>query len=371
MKTVFTPWRPILAGIWMALIAFPLFSQSIQNGSVTGSPAANSGIQNGLAPPWSRCNFSPDLCDVGRPSYLTTSAVTPAPSPDGGTWLGVAALGECAETFIFGLTPGQSYTLYFCGANFGTGSSYNGVLAEPQITVGASVQSFSIPQAASVWTAYSMNFTANATTMMLQVTHPSGPNAYASLDGFNLTGNVCNPVILPAGIENFSATAQQCKVALDWSIPADYPATGFELQRSLDGQAFTTFRELPADGQLQYRSWDRFPEENGYYRLRILHEDGHVAMSKVLQVDGKCQSQHMELAPNPIEQGSTAQIKLFSEKDNASVRVFDLSGQLMYRADVQGKGGTWQTHDLPCAEWPAGVYQIVGSWGATQRLVIQ
>lgn len=111
-------------------------AQLVTNGSVSGAPCANSGINVGNAAGWSGCGFSPDLCCLAMPSYVASSSVTPVVSPDGGTWLGLAALGECAQTTITGLTAGQTYTLYFCGACFGTGTSiYNQGPSLPRISV--------------------------------------------------------------------------------------------------------------------------------------------------------------------------------------------------------------------------------------------
>lgn len=183
--------RIILAFVAI-LISLSGFAQTVNNGSVTGAPAANSGIGAGNAPGWTVCGYSPDLCDLSRPSYLTTSGVPAVLSPDGGTWLGLAdvgsGLGECAQTTITGLTVGQTYTLYFCGANFGSGSSiFNGSPATPTVTVGAATQTYSIPMA-SVWIPLSLTFTATSPTMTLQASnyHPSSNFSYASLDGFNL-----------------------------------------------------------------------------------------------------------------------------------------------------------------------------------------
>ena len=95
-------------------------AQLVTNGSLTGAPCANSGITSGNAAGWSTVSFSPDLCCLAMPSYIASSAVAAAVSPDGGTWLGIAALGEVAKTTITGLTISQTYTLYFCAAYMAT-----------------------------------------------------------------------------------------------------------------------------------------------------------------------------------------------------------------------------------------------------------
>ena len=166
------------------------FSQTVTNGSVTGAPVGNNLIGPNC-PNWNVCGFSPDLCDVGFPSYTGNSQVAPSPSPDGGSWLGMAAvgsgIGECAETTITGLTVGQSYTLCWYGANFGTAALFNGSPSNPTISVGATSITISIPQVANVWTQYTLPFVATAATMPLVCNLPGGDNSYCGLDGFTIS----------------------------------------------------------------------------------------------------------------------------------------------------------------------------------------
>src|SRR5690606_38181705 len=131
-----------------------------------------------------------------------------SPSPDGGSWLGMAAvgsgIGECAETTITGLTVGQTYTLCWWGSNFGTGALFNGSPSNPTISVGATSTTISIPQVANVWTQFTLSFTATATTMPLQCNLPGGNNSYCGLDGFTIavpgaTATWTNPSPLCSG----------------------------------------------------------------------------------------------------------------------------------------------------------------------------
>ncbi|MEO9534221.1 MAG: gliding motility-associated C-terminal domain-containing protein [Crocinitomicaceae bacterium] len=163
------------------------FAQTVTNGSVTGAPVGNSQLNNAAG--WTVCGFSPDLCDTGFPSYSGNSQVAVSASPDGGSWLGMAAVGagECAQTTITGLTAGNTYTLCFYGACFGTGTSiFNQGPSNPEICVGGTCQTVVIPQAANTWTLYTMTFTATAPTETLSCTL-TGDNSYCGLDGFTIS----------------------------------------------------------------------------------------------------------------------------------------------------------------------------------------
>ena len=109
----------LLVIIGLLVNSTSLFGQTVTNGSVTGAPVGNSQLNNAAG--WSVCGFSPDLCDTGFPSYSGNSQVAVTPSPDGGSWLGMAAVGsgECAQTTVTGLTAGNTYTLCVYGGCLG------------------------------------------------------------------------------------------------------------------------------------------------------------------------------------------------------------------------------------------------------------
>lgn len=349
------------------------YAQVVNNGSITGSPAANSGINAGNAPGWSGCSFSPDLCSVTFASYTGNSQVPRVASPDGGTWLGVAALGECAQTTITGLTVGNSYTLYFCGANFGTGALYNAANVTINVTVGATIATFNIPQVANTWNPYSMNFTANAATMTLRVQAPSGSNGYGSIDGFNLTGSICNPVILPSTLESFSGALVDCQARLDWEIPNDYVVEKFEIERSQDGEHFEKVGMVPSQpsSQANYRFTDPQPLPQGSYRLRIFHADGHVAESKAVQVEGNCQGSGIQVLPNPVAAGAIAHVRYYAGSRSTRFVVTNVNGQVMRTVETDSEIGAWNELELDTQNWGAGLYLIQGSNGGTAKLILQ
>lgn len=348
-----------------------LEAQVVNNGSVTGSPAANSGIQAGNAPPWDRCSFSPDLCSVTFASYTGNSQVPRVASPDGGTWLGVAALGECAETTISGLSVGSSYTLYFCGANFGTGSLYNGPNVNILVQVGTASQNYNIPMVANIWNPYTLNFTASATTMNLLVTAVSGSGGYGSLDGFNLVGNICNPVILPEALEGFAGELKDCQAHLQWEMPLDYEVETFEIQRGNSGGEFQTVDKIAYTSSGTYTYVDPFPITEGRYRLRLVHADGHIAESSVIHVSGNCHGQGLEVLPNPVEAGQLASLRFFSREGSTTLVISNMKGQVVRRLQPQGIAGEWNDAQLNTLDLEAGVYIVKSSDGGIAKMVIQ
>ena len=355
----------------LCLFSLQLQAQVVTNGSVTGAPAANSGINAGNAAGWTGCGFSPDLCSTALPSYSGNSQVPRIASPDGGTWLGLAALGECAQTTITGLSPGTTYILRFCGANFGTAALFNGSPATPVVTVGAASVTLSIPQIANTWNPYQLIFTATAATMNLVCTHASGSNSYASLDGFNLTGSLCNPIILPVDFLRFNAEFENCKVVLDWEGPDDEFTNAYEVQRSADGELFETLERLPMNGQKTAQWVDPFPLESAFYRIRMYNETGRVAESPIVPITGKCEMPTVIVLGNPVMHAAMAQIKFTAEKSSTRIRLIDASGREAALYDVPTLAGSWNEFAMPVLHLRAGAYVVHTSDGAMARMIVQ
>jgi hypothetical protein len=325
-------------------------AQLVTNGSITGAPCANSGINGGNAAGWSGCGFSPDLCCLTMPSYVASSSVTPVVSPDGGTWLGLAALGECAQTTITGLTISNTYTLYFCGACFGTGTSiYNQGPSLPKITVGASAVTFNIPMTASTWYRYSMTFVATAATMTLRCEHVTGSVSYASLDGFSLNpASPCGPIALPIELVSFGATYNKGNkhTEIKWVTSMEENVDYFEIQKSKNAIEFkTVYITNPKEGlagQLkEYFASDDNTADDGvvYYRLMTVDKDGSKSYSPLADVKISGAQGKFEIFPNPASR--TVNLRFESESDEDwTLKMISREGSLIQsyplKADVSG-----------------------------------
>lgn len=325
-------WYPINFIFLLILSSFS-YSQAVTNGSVTGAPAANSAISAGNAPGWTTASGSPDLCNVGFPNYTTTPGLTPCPSPDGGTWLGLAAIsaGERAQTTITGLTVGSTYTLAFYGSCFGTGSGiFNGTPALPQVCVGATCQSYSIPRVACVWNNYTLTFTATAATMTLSGSNTSTTNStYANLDGFRF--------ITPLGIEMSSFTAHlngALQTELKWTTSSEVNNDYFTVMKSVDGIAWSELDRVDGAGNstvsLHYNVIDPRPSQGiNYYRIKQTDFDGQESMSAIESVHYDHTS--IRVYPNP----ANTQFEIHDNQEELEhIQLYNLIGEDV-SADVQ------------------------------------
>jgi trimeric autotransporter adhesin len=76
---------------------------------------------------------------------------------------------------------------------------------------------------------------------------------------------------------SFTGQAKEGSHELTWVTAEEKNIAGFDLERSNDGRAFSTIGNVVTGGTQNntYRFTDKAPaEENNFYRLKILEQDG-------------------------------------------------------------------------------------------------
>jgi hypothetical protein len=125
-------------------------------------------------------------------------------------------------------------------------------------------------------------------------------------------------------------------VRVAWATASEQRSAYFEVQRSLDGQLFTSFEKVAASGtttrNTPYVSLDASaPAGHLYYRLRQVDTDGTAAYSPVVSVGALEATQ--PLYPNPAQHYLTV-----AWAAGQVVRVFNLAGQLRLTATLPASG---------------------------------
>lgn len=382
---------PLLIVLLFLMMSCPQ-AQTVNNGSVTAAFASNSGIGAGNAASWSVCSFSPDICDPGQASYVAGSQVTATYSPDGGTWLGLAAMSpagatECASTTISGLTVGQLYTLYLCAACFGTGTSIcNNSPATPTIRVGTTSQQYTIPMVGSTWMPLSLTFTATAATMPLEANNSSvlgAYYAYVGLDGFSLT-TPCG-ILLPIKLLSFNAFAQEnYTVKINWETMEELDSDHFVLERSEDGAYFYPIHRVDAAGNsnslLTYNFIDdELPVKNGvkggdfYYRLKQvdINNEGHYSDIRVVSFISE-KVNLLKVYPNPTASILNVDFILGEGEDTPFYKVINSIGKVVLDGDIDGHEG-FNTTQVDVKTLAGGTYvlQFKMTSGSFQRKFVK
>jgi hypothetical protein len=178
---------------------------------------------------------------------------------------------------------------------------------------------------------------------------------------------------LPVELLAFTATAKGPSVQLDWRTASEKNSARFEVERSLDGRAFTRIGEVAAQGTTtsptDYTLLDPLtlipthPNTLLYYRLRQVDQDGTASYSPVrsVLVGGK---ELLTLYPNPAHGGAAT---LTGALPGTVVRLFDALGREVTTATTDASGTARLV--LPSG-LAAGVY-VVRSGSQTLRLTVE
>jgi hypothetical protein len=188
----------------------------------------------------------------------------------------------------------------------GTGYTYTLAMAYDSAVMGTVATSVEARMAyckAPVWTWLNTS-SANSTTGMLS----SGVSLAATTLPANFTGtNFTNP--LPVKLLTFAGTAAAGDVQLGWTTASEINNSGFEVERSLDGQSFEPVGFVKGAGNsskmLSYTLTDNKAfaaagSNSLYYRLRQVDMDGSATYSEVINVtEEKAETMNIGLYPNP------------------------------------------------------------------------
>lgn len=190
-------------------------------------------------------------------------------------------------------------------------------------------------------------------------------------------------VILPAN--NLSANAiwfSDTAIEVSWESDTHEQFTGFEVERGVDGSAFTSIgtrdaADISGENEASHQ-WSlqdaTLPNEPViYYRVKGLTKAGEVIYSEVMAVTRNGASDAV-LQAWPVPADKSLYLRTGNLAVGSNVEILDASGRLV----AQQGGGTSSAdnvHEFDCSSWANGVYLIRvtgvhGNLGA-QRVLVQ
>jgi endoglucanase Acf2 len=177
------------------------------------------------------------------------------------------------------------------------------------------------------------------------------------------------PSPLPVTLLDFSAQAQTAAVGLAWHTASEVNSARFEVQRSLNGNAFTTLGSVAAKGNSTTTTAYTYRDAavptgttQVYYRLRQVNLDGTATYSTVRSVM-LAKAGGLALFPNPAHTMAT----LTGAGSGTTVQMLDALGRVVATTTADATGTA--TLNLPAGQ-PSGVY-IVRAGAQALRLVVQ
>ena len=149
-------------------------------------------------------------------------------------------------------------------------------------------------------------------------------------------------------------------IELNWDVPYERKTLGYELERSVNGKQFeklASFRSMDNSDEgasYLYIDKDVYPNEDLYYRVKLIDIEGGVEYSAVEKTILKNRELSFELLEGPRQWVKTIKVKSNYESQ-AELSVFDAKGaKVIQRTERIRKGENLANVDL--SQLPAGVY---------------
>jgi len=196
--------------------------------------------------------------------------------------------------------------------------------------------------------------------LLFTVLNTYGDNSCA---GFGELKIFTQDPFLPAGLLAFTGDEVDCEVKLEWSTSTEQNTDYFEVQKSKDGINFTTLTKVAANGNstgvINYDHTDANPNDENYYRLKIVDQDGQFEYSTTVQVSSLCyEDATVDVFPNPIRTSESLNIRFHAnEIADVSVEIMDGLGRIIDRMDVSLNEGV-NTFTYDAADLSVGMYTL-------------
>lgn len=152
---------------------------------------------------------------------------------------------------------------------------------------------------------------------------------------------------LPVTLVDFKVGKSENSSSLSWKTTSEHNSDYFDIERATDAVNFSAIGNVKSSqNSVQQKSYgfsDNAPAQGlNYYRLKMVDLDGTFAYSRILSVEFGG-SNSVILYPNPV--GNKLTVK-FDKKEKASIRIMNLSGQVLKKKAVSGNSSDWDVSDL-------------------------
>ncbi|HZE85075.1 MAG TPA: GDSL-type esterase/lipase family protein [Puia sp.] len=172
---------------------------------------------------------------------------------------------------------------------------------------------------------------------------------------------------LPLLLTDFSGTITYGSAVVQWTTVNEQGKTSFDIQKSTDGQSFSTVhRENGKGGQANTYSWmdpDLLPGTS-FYRLRIT-EDGNQSFSKVVSVGNTAKTSLISKIYR--QNANMLSVDLLLTQDGpVNIAVVDVHGQVVRKQSITASS-LFVTIPIPVAGLPEGIYFLKVNGAAGQH----
>jgi hypothetical protein len=160
--------------------------------------------------------------------------------------------------------------------------------------------------------------------------------------------------VIPVEMTNFTATASNNTVKLNWLTASEKNNGYFDIERSANGRDWSKIGQVKGNGTTSAVHKYAFVDESplatvNYYRLKQVDFDNNASYSSTVSVNLKSGGKSFSVYPNPAND----RLNLVSDRfdTEGSLEIYDLAGRL-----VQSGKSTSNTLDI--SRLNAGLYQL-------------
>lgn len=254
--------------------------------------------------------------------------------------------------------PTGSLTLNYRDNWVGTHTSETGIWME-QIDTGS-----------GSWNIFSYSSTIDTVRNTMSVSNFSVMPVVSYFSGTN-----ANAANLPVKLLGFTGNRTEFKVDLQWKSASEQNFSGYEVERSSDGQQFTSVGFVKGNGNTRSVTGYSFLDQPNdelkdipvlYYRLKMSDHDGSFAYSSTLALRLNLQlAAGIEVGPNPFDETLVFRSEVPFNGGQIQYQLTDLQGAIILEGKVAaGAGSTLEALQLPSL--PAGCYFLSYSYGGVQ-----
>jgi hypothetical protein len=154
------------------------------------------------------------------------------------------------------------------------------------------------------------------------------------------------------------------EVKLEWIIGKMNASDRFDIQRSTDGRSFQTIAQYSYMEPSETGRWLKVADPVAniaspylYYRVQQTTISGVVVNSRIIRMANTMTANELQIFPNPVVDRFQIAIP-FESKTDISIRIHDLTGNLLYSDKVEVHKGNTVYTSKKLVNWKSGMYMV-------------
>ncbi len=176
---------------------------------------------------------------------------------------------------------------------------------------------------------------------------------------------------LPVNLIFFTGKQNGSKILLKWQVANEVNLSGYEVQRSNNGEAFATITTIKAAGGSNYSYTDIVDANSGniiYYRLEKIYKNGISGYSEVLKIAIPA-TEHITIYPNPAKDYINISLNKYTTSF-MDIAIRDAMGRVIFHSAYTSSNNAAR---IPIYNFANGNYYariVVGNESYVQKVII-